>query len=352
MSLVGPSIEEEVISILHSFWIDKCCTLAGSALIVYDHLSTFSDEVEFIWGRKLNSVTLLFYLNRWCIFMWAVATLVDSWAPLVTLQVCIGMTIYVDTIALVLLLIWAAFSAIRMYAISVGNIWFTLTVLALNIVPVGTNVFGWYVATWYIIDTVPDVGTACASGKTISNAANIHFAITTRVCTIVADLIVLLMTWNKTYTAYRNARRLNINAPLAEMLLKDGTAYFLILLSLNVIDIAGWTANVFVFGAATLTNPLSSIIISHFLLNLRQYSCKGNRDTINSQLPSQNGSQGASIRFASFVDNMGEPVDHGMDWTSDLHSRYVEEEHSGPANDAELGVDSTATGGREEATPK
>ena len=34
-----------------------------AALLIYDYILTFADEVEFIWGRELRT-TSVFYLNR------------------------------------------------------------------------------------------------------------------------------------------------------------------------------------------------------------------------------------------------------------------------------------------------
>ncbi|OCH84201.1 hypothetical protein OBBRIDRAFT_741991, partial [Obba rivulosa] len=103
-------------------------------LVIYDHLSTLPRSVDLIWGRRSTSATLLFHLNRWTIFVWAIMTgIVGSSLPLDTLQVS-G-----TSINLVLYALWAVFSAIRIYAISGGNWLVTFTVLCLSLVPVGTN---------------------------------------------------------------------------------------------------------------------------------------------------------------------------------------------------------------------
>lgn len=51
---------------------------AHEAIIFYDYVSTLPREVEFMWGRKLSSVTLLFYANRWATLVWAVCVLLQS----------------------------------------------------------------------------------------------------------------------------------------------------------------------------------------------------------------------------------------------------------------------------------
>ncbi|OCH84465.1 hypothetical protein OBBRIDRAFT_741595 [Obba rivulosa] len=174
-------------------------------LVFYDHITTLPREVNLIWGRKLNSVTLLFYLNRWATFMWAVVQLAE-FASLDTLSVI--------------------FSAIRVYAISGGSWIWPMIVFTLSMVPVGTNLVrslpvsltlrfthsasmlcilqdNYFVTAWYGVIQVP-------------------VTIGTRVCTIVADLLILIITWSKTYTTKRAADRSNVNTPITTMLLKDG----------------------------------------------------------------------------------------------------------------------------------
>lgn len=42
------------------------------AIVFYEHLCTFAEEVQLIWGRPLNYVILLFHLNRWANLLYAV----------------------------------------------------------------------------------------------------------------------------------------------------------------------------------------------------------------------------------------------------------------------------------------
>lgn len=45
----------------------------------------------------------------------------------------------------------------------------------------------------------------------------------TRISVIIGDVLVLAATWTKSAQAYREARQLNIRAPLATVLFRDGT---------------------------------------------------------------------------------------------------------------------------------
>ncbi|EMD35996.1 hypothetical protein CERSUDRAFT_96219 [Gelatoporia subvermispora B] len=114
------------------------------------------------------------------------------------------------------------------------------------------------------------------------------------------------------------AREHNIKTPLMTMLFRDGALYFLCLLSLNVLSIVGILTHTFIWAARFLTS-LSSIIITHFLLNLRQlqYGSENSSEMscpsfVRNGEPEQARSHGsASIRFGSLIGNMGESLIHG-----------------------------------------
>ncbi|OCH94187.1 hypothetical protein OBBRIDRAFT_180490 [Obba rivulosa] len=143
--------------------------------------------------------------------------------------------------------------------------------------------------------------------------SKLHVAISTAICTIVGDVLVLLTTWSKTYATVRDAWRNNIRSPLATALLKDGTLHFIFLLLLKILNIAGIWTDVFAYLGTDLLPPLTSIIISHFLLNLRQAADE--IQGVGSQMsrPSFVCSQTPSVRFMSFVDNIGEELVYGSE---------------------------------------
>jgi len=68
----------EVVPFLESNWIVNCCGIASASLVFYDQLCMLPHEIELMWGRRFSSVTLLFYLNRWATFIWAVTILLNA----------------------------------------------------------------------------------------------------------------------------------------------------------------------------------------------------------------------------------------------------------------------------------
>jgi len=305
MSSYGPDVADETIAILQSSWVGSCCIVAGSTLVFYDHARTLQKEYQFIWGRKLSIVTIIFQLNRWTTLAWAVINLFGSFHPLITLSSCLSAYVVSYVNAIILWIVWAVFSAVRVYAISGGKWWLAVVVCALSLVPAATNAYQDFGASWYQIDTLPLMGTVCVSGFNTSPGSLLGYILGTRICVIVADTIVLLVTIFTTYGMKKDADRNNMTTPLATLLLKDGTLHFLVLILLSILNIVGDLTNIFSDMIYNFSTPLQSIIITHFLLGLRRTASASEIDSMDH---SQTSSHRSSLKFTSFVDNMGEQL--------------------------------------------
>ncbi|EMD39472.1 hypothetical protein CERSUDRAFT_80849 [Gelatoporia subvermispora B] len=297
---------EAVVASLQSQWISRCCLVAASTLLFYDYLATLPREVDLMWARNLNCATLLFHSNRVMSLLWAAAMLVQGFVIPNNITSCIALNNdLVQTLGLVLFTVFAAFSAVRTYAIGGGGWILSSIVFLLGMAPVATNIYGNIVKVWYAMDDLPLVGITCVTGVDYSEATSNMLTIVTRVSVITSDVIVLFVTWWRTFNMRRRVEDSAIKTPLHTMLLRDGTIYFALSLCTSIINIVGLTTNVFAYAAAFVT-PLASVIMSHFFLNLRQVAY-GRDLQPTSQRPSFVRSQYSSIEF---LDNMGEFLDH------------------------------------------
>ncbi|KAI0786302.1 hypothetical protein C8Q75DRAFT_291204 [Abortiporus biennis] len=91
-----------------------------------------------------------------------------------------------------------------------------------------------------------------------------------RVFAIVYNALILILTWVKTFTLWREWRdlkhkRIMRNVSSNDLLLRDGTVYFVLLFALNVTTIQ---FNAF-SSIPAITEVMSSILVSRFMLNLR-----------------------------------------------------------------------------------
>ncbi|KAI0083914.1 hypothetical protein BDY19DRAFT_998115 [Irpex rosettiformis] len=244
------------------------------ALYFFDSCVTFSQEVDVIWGRKRSMMTWLYAFTRYSEVLLCITAFIPVWSWEAN-----GYTTYI--LGAMQLLCLALFSALRVYALMDGKILVTGIVLFLNLVPVGTNLFGNVMST-----IVMDI------------------SLGTRISVIIGDVLVLLVTWSKSAKLYHEARQLRIKAPLATLLFRDGTFYFIVLLMLNVLQVID--ANIPSLSTMDVSRPffetLQPLIVCRFILNLRQVKSAGSSWI--------SGSQSGSLRF---VGNAGESLQFGAD---------------------------------------
>lgn len=119
--------------------------------------------------------------------------------------------------------------------------------------------------------------------------------------------VILVLTWLKTAGNMKHFATLNIQTSLMAMLFRDGTVYFVFLLLLNVVDLVNIHMKFELITA--ITEVITSILISRFILNLRSV-----------YMVSQ-CSFGSSFHASRFDDilvlntvvgNLGAPFDIGM----------------------------------------
>ncbi|OCH88494.1 hypothetical protein OBBRIDRAFT_795182 [Obba rivulosa] len=204
--------------------------------------------------------------------------------------------------------VWTALSALRVYAVSGGNRLLTSAVVAMSVWPAGTVFYSTFITTWRqtqesaIVDPHP----ACFVTTYIAGSVLDILTITARVGATLSDFLVVLIIWSHTHRMRAYARRHNVDVPLASTLCRDVGIY---------------RKN----NAAAVTyfrNPLTAIVLSHFLFNLRDvmhdHSSENSSGSqvpswIRSELGANTDHRTSGVLFASFVANMGEDLIHDLD---------------------------------------
>lgn len=201
-----------------------------------------------------------------------------------------------------------AFSATRVYAIG-GRAWqLAIVTFALGLVPVGLNLFS-DIRYVYTTAYIPSFGTVCNNIPLFSTSTNVILLCVARASLITSDLIVLTVTWVKTYRIKQEAVEANMKTTTVTLLLRDGTFYFIVLLVINVLHLTLSLTNVF-SDVTYFSTAMSSVIVSRFLLNLRQVHME---DNYPDEQPSfvSSISRISDVRFAStVVGNLGAPLNY------------------------------------------
>ncbi|OCH94034.1 hypothetical protein OBBRIDRAFT_748553 [Obba rivulosa] len=250
---------QTIIAELAQELVAEYCNLATAVIILYEYLSTFSAEVELIWRRGLaNFTAVLFLINRY-------NSLLQSALILVPFHVsCKPLMIVIDVGNLISFFVWASFSALRVYSVDNRNILLATITLSLGIVPFGTNLYQFImqVTTSYM------VGGKCTYSWNLPHLWINVVSIITRMSISLCDSIVLYATLSKTYSLWAAPRSSHAKASLLTLLVRDGSLCYRFLLLMNCVQMAFRITNTFQ-NFSIFTVPLSSIITSRFILELR-----------------------------------------------------------------------------------
>ncbi|KZT01136.1 uncharacterized protein LAESUDRAFT_816054 [Laetiporus sulphureus 93-53] len=292
-------LAQEEADMLQELYASSYCFLAATALIFFEYIVTFSEEVRVIWGARFTTFRTESRLVAYSTEVSSDGRTVTCSAQSIGCRSCEAVNVLENVSIIVLEAVTASFSAFRTYAISGHQIVPALLVLLLGLAPVGDNIFA---NTGYSYSFVTYVGRypVCNSNQRESVAIQkktdppLHrLVIFDRICAAVSDLIVVLVTWFKTAGLAMEVRKLRLRGSIATVLMRDGTLYFMALLLLNVLEIVitlhyvnsqaslpvqlhGCSKVTFKQNPANYVTvfqlPISSILISRLILNLRQVS--------------------------------------------------------------------------------
>lgn len=301
--------------------IANCCAVAATILLYYDYLLTLPDEIRCIWKRKFSFATVLFFVNRYVTLLYRTLMIIQMlpWSSLPEDQadtLCNGILRFNEVLTILLEVTVATFMSLRMYAIWSSDRRIFALVMLLSLVQPVVNI---YYYTKLQIVAVPPPFTGCAETVLLPDAASSALSIFNRVFAISSDAVILILTWVKTAGIMRHFHSLKIQTSLVNMLFRDGTVYFVFLLILNVVNLIAIKEQA--FGAIpALTDVITSILISRFMLNLRSVYTASDSDISSSFHPSKF----SDIRFVNtIVGNLGAPLNTGA---ATDHSDPVDDE--------------------------
>ncbi|KAH9829437.1 uncharacterized protein C8Q71DRAFT_403639 [Rhodofomes roseus] len=289
----GPS-EEELIAAYEENFVSICCLSAVCALYVYDHVLTFGQEVAMIWMRRKGLLTLIYTLLHLVTaleLLWYIMSYIEF--PCRNLQPQLDDCCYV---------LPAQFSlGIHLSCSSSCYQWPTMAVALdhhdalysarrrdhLRLQPARVGNCRW--------------GMPHFQRRVHGNIIRV-IELATRISIIAADALVLAVTWRATFGFKRCKDSAKVKLPLTTLLLRDGTAYFSILLVLNIINIIMWTTN----NVTEFPTTLTTVLLSRFILNLRQRA-------LAPQSIVSSPSQLSDIRFSTLVQSFSDSLAHGSD---------------------------------------
>ncbi|TBU22461.1 hypothetical protein BD311DRAFT_676052, partial [Dichomitus squalens] len=276
-------------------------------LFCYDSLITTGDEMRYFWGRKITGAAVLYWLNKYMTlfdFTWDFRAFLKMSDSVSTIY-CAATTAGVDTVANLLFLVLATFTAIRVYALRKSVLLASIAFL-LAAVPVGTNfaVFAYGLTG----ENIFPYG-CTAIDETPLHVAKMFTAVT-RACAIAADCLAAGITWFSLSRRYDFRHAGETKGTLTSVLLVDGECN-IILAVLNVLHVT-FTLLSFDIPAlqsssviSNFVTPVSSMLLSRFLLHLQAANLRAvNGGSSQASTAAYDG----SIFFERVVGSMGASI--------------------------------------------
>ncbi|GJE85051.1 hypothetical protein PsYK624_011280 [Phanerochaete sordida] len=255
----------------------NCCATAACCLLLYDYLLTLSTEVRCVWRKRLNGASLLFYVNRYGAISLRVVLLAQGTIDFGPLSDAFSDR----ALSVVIQLDIAAITALRIYAIwSPHRAIAALSILVVGAIPAVISIV---INLRDTFPALPPPFTGCGTITGLSDSS-------TTAAMIVRD-------------GERIVRVIAFGIP--PLITATGSICFISLLALNI-------ANVFAIRSQdigsirVLNEALSSIFVSHLILNLRSMTASGGSkgDPVYGHLRQPSG-----LRFvANAAESLGAPL--------------------------------------------
>ncbi|KAI0822422.1 hypothetical protein BC628DRAFT_1389744 [Trametes gibbosa] len=194
--------------------------LATAAFQVYDYMICLDREPVLFWRYPFTAASILYIVNRYSGLVRALYYIIAEFTQYrpqsIEVYSCIAQWYTSYAFDLTPLLPAAVFSSLRTYALT-QHITLAVLVFVLSLGPFVVNWTGHSWSATFEIDPVLGCSTSLAVTPTIAKI----FATTARLPLVIADLIVVVVTWIKTYELRRAARSFGI-ASLADVMFRNG----------------------------------------------------------------------------------------------------------------------------------
>ncbi|KAI0706941.1 hypothetical protein C8T65DRAFT_651390 [Cerioporus squamosus] len=247
---IGTDLDATPVSILHdSFFIQICCSAASTTFLIHEYIVTFDKEVEYFWVKRPNCGSFFFLFSRYI--------------PLVIKAIDMCGYIHMSDKPL-FYLSCATFTSLRAWALSGRNRAFTVFIALLCLAP--TVAFRW-------VQVRNDPTFGCMNGSTIPVTLASGLLTAGRGPVILADLLVIALTW---YTAYKAGVLWQtahwLRPSFWRTFTRDGRA----ILTMNVLRLC------FALRVITpvdvnpacyvilFTEPVTAVLICRFLINVQE----------------------------------------------------------------------------------
>ncbi|PPR07614.1 hypothetical protein CVT24_004167 [Panaeolus cyanescens] len=239
----------------------KYFQIAAFVMLIYDHMLTFSDEVERIWKQKISGATILFLLNRYLTPLQFIVIINAFQDPSWTKEVCDRFVVFEGASTAALVGICELIMILRVYALYGQSKAVLAFLMLLWVVQISVSAAGLH--TGFAVP-LPDFLVGCIlTGNSLLMPA-------VWVTPLITDSCIFILTvWRTRQYLTRSGK-----TPIMHIFLRDGAMYFFVIFLANLLN------TVFYFTAvddlkaigASFSQLITATMISRLVLNLRSIS--------------------------------------------------------------------------------
>ncbi|KAH9925805.1 uncharacterized protein B0H18DRAFT_1008433 [Fomitopsis serialis] len=251
-------------------YTENYCGVAAAAMLLYDYVVTLDQERRYIWTDVRVGYVVIFLVNRLNMLCMAVSEILFL-CSYQALKSCSQVAVLWGAVVISTLLLWACVSTLRVYAISNRSASLAATTAVFALVPIPVNIFSFVNTDLFMVAL--RASTTCAGNLNTPAQTQFELVTLSRASLIASDAMVLVVTWWQLWGTLRPSGQGKSRSALAVLLLRDNSSYFVLFLLINIAQMAlhimlGNRFN----PIATLISPITCIVISRLILNLRQLS--------------------------------------------------------------------------------
>ncbi|KAG8945202.1 hypothetical protein FRC03_001787 [Tulasnella sp. 419] len=219
---VGILVHEISTAMIH-FTASRYLFAAGYVVMIYDHTLTFSEEVELVWMKPVNTISVFFLLIRYC---GPVITGIDKYekgglASSLSKEFCTNWWWMEGLSQIVLHAMIHALVAFRVSALWGRN-----------------RVVDWLIGVAFTLMSSPPLDRMHAIEQTqLQHFENWTFWVW--IPALLLETLLFALTVTRVVTHHR---RVITQMPVAKILYRDGIVYFLVIALCTTLNVVAWTA--------------------------------------------------------------------------------------------------------------
>ncbi|KAI0729293.1 hypothetical protein C8Q72DRAFT_830133 [Fomitopsis betulina] len=263
----------ETIAETRNIFVESCMNGVIITLLLYDYVLTLGSEIDLFWRRAPVLARLIFFSLRLSILGAVITTIADSYVPKYDefLKPCIATYFSYVVLWFVGSFVIAIVTTARAYAVTGGRWLWTSITFSLSMAGIILNAY--YQAKMQFRLVELNSAWTCWEAAELPPSFNMIVTLMMIVCNTLADAVVIIATWIRTFALVRfHGRRNQQRRSIAWLLLRDGTIYFGALFSVNLaFTIIGALSDKLSY-LSSLNSPLQLILTSRLLINLRELS--------------------------------------------------------------------------------